>query len=166
MGSYDIFKSEFVNGEWSIPVNLGYPINTVNEESTFSLTSDNKTLYIAAEYDDSHGERDIYRIDVSNYPLVSQGYEMSTVGQILITCTTPEGDPQRDVQITVRYASNDRQIAEVSTDKLGRAKVNLPGNQKYKLELSHGLFKKYDIIDLQLNPNGETVVKYDATITR
>ena len=166
MGSYDIFKSEFVNGEWSIPVNLGYPINTVNEESTFSFTSDNKTLYIAAEYDDSHGDRDIYRIDVSNYPLVSQGYEMSTVGQILITCTTPEGDPQRDVQITVRYASNDRQIAEVSTDKLGRAKVNLPGNQKYKLELSHGLFKKYDIIDLQLNPNGETVVKYDATITR
>jgi tetratricopeptide (TPR) repeat protein len=165
MGSYDIFKSELVNGEWSVPVNLGYPINTVNEESTFTLTSDNKTMYIAAEYDDSFGERDIYKIDVSNYPLVANGYEMSTSGQILITCTNPEGEPQRDVKIVVRYAANDRQIIEVTTDKLGRAKVNLPGNQKYKLEISHDLFKKYDVIDLQLKAQGETVLKYDVTIT-
>ena len=71
MGSYDIFKTEYVNGEWSVPINLGYPINTVNEESTFSLTKDNKTLMIAAEYDNSFGERDIYRIDVSKYALLS-----------------------------------------------------------------------------------------------
>jgi tetratricopeptide (TPR) repeat protein len=165
MGSYDIFKSELVNGEWSVPVNLGYPINTVNEESTFTLTSDNQTMYIAAEYDDSFGERDIYKIDVSNYPLVANGYEMSTSGQILITCTNADGTPQRDVKVVVRYAANDRQIIEVTTDKLGRAKVNLPGNQKYKLEFSHDLFKKYEVIDLQLKPQGETVLKYDLTIT-
>ncbi|MFN9970562.1 MAG: hypothetical protein ACK58T_11745, partial [Phycisphaerae bacterium] len=46
MGSYDIFKTELVNGKWSTPVNLGYPINTVNEESTFSLTMDNSTMYL------------------------------------------------------------------------------------------------------------------------
>jgi tetratricopeptide (TPR) repeat protein len=165
MGSYDIFKSELVNGEWSIPINLGYPINTVNEESTFSLTSDNKTLYIAAEYDDSYGERDIYRIDVSNYPLVSQGYDMNTSGQILITCTNKAGEPQRDVKVIMRYASNDKQIIMLTTDKLGRAKVNLPGNQKYKIEISYDTFSQTEIIDLKLKSQGETVIKYDVQIT-
>lgn len=165
MGSYDIFKSELVNGEWSIPINLGYPINTVNEESTFSLTSDNQTLFIAAEYDDSHGERDIYQIDVSNFPLVSQGYDMSTSGQILITCSNSAGEPQRGAKVIIRYESTDKQIIMLTTDKLGRAKVNLPGNQKYKIEISHDSFTRTDTIDLKLKTDGETVIKYDVQIT-
>ena len=93
LGSYDIFRSEFVNGQWSIPVNLGYPINTVNEESTFSLTSNNKDLFIAAEYADALGERDIYQIDVSNYPLVSKGYDKSSYGTLILTVKDADGEP-------------------------------------------------------------------------
>ncbi len=165
MGSYDIFKSEFLNGEWSIPSNLGYPINTVNEESTFSLTNDNMTLYIAAEYDDSYGERDIYKIDVSNYNLISSGYDYNSTGQILFTCRNKEGEPQKDVSVKVKHASNDRLLIEVSTDKLGRAKVNLPGNQKYKLEITYGTFSQYDEINLEVKPHQDTVLKYDVTTT-
>ncbi len=164
MGGYDIFKTEFVNGEWSIPMNLGYPINTVNEESTFSITKDNKTLMIAAEYPDSFGERDIYSIDVSRYPMIAEGYENSTYGQVLFTCTDSSGEGVKGVLIRVIGQASGREITSVKTDKLGRAKINLPGNQKYQFVITEKLFSESREIELQLKTQGETVVKMDVTI--
>jgi tetratricopeptide (TPR) repeat protein len=165
MGSYDIFKTEYVNGEWSVPINLGYPINTVNEESTFSLTKDNKTLLIAAEYDDSFGERDIYKIDVGNYELLSGDYAKSTAGQILVSCNYKAGEPAKDVRIEAYYVSNNKLVATTETDKAGRAKLNLPGNETYKIVTTIDDFKDEKVIDLTLRNDGETVIKYDVQIT-
>jgi len=166
MGSYDIFKTEYVNGEWSVPINLGYPINTVNEESTFSLTKDNKTLMIAAEYEDSFGERDIYKIDVSKYELLSGDYAKSTAGQILVSCTYKAGEPAKNVLIEAYYVSNNKLVTSVETDKAGRAKLNLPGNETYKIVTSIDDFKDEKVIDLSLRNDGETVIKHDVQITR
>ncbi len=166
MGSYDIFKTEYVNGEWSVPINLGYPINTVNEESTFSLTKDNKTLMIAAEYEDSFGERDIYKIDVSKYELLSGDYAKSTAGQILVSCTYMAGEPAKNVLIEAYYVSNNKLVTSVETDKAGRAKLNLPGNETYKIVTSIDDFKDEKVIDLKLRNDGETVIKHDVQITR
>jgi hypothetical protein len=166
LGSYDIFKTEYVNGEWSVPINLGYPINTVNEESTFSLTKDNKTLMIAAEYDDSFGERDIYKIDVSKYELLSGDYAKNTAGQILISCVFQAGEPAKNVRVEAYYASNNKLVASAETDKTGRAKLNLPGNESYKIVTSLDDFKNEKVIDLTLRNDGETVIKHDIQIER
>jgi len=166
MGSYDIFKTEFVNGEWSVPINLGYPINTVNEESTFSLTKDNKSLMIAAEYDDSFGERDIYKIDVSNYELLSGDYAKNTAGQILVSCVYQAGEPAKNVRIEAYYVSNNKLVASAETDKTGRAKLNLPGNETYKIVSTIDDFKNEKVIDLTLRNDGETVIKHDVQISR
>ena len=166
MGSYDIFKTEYVNGEWSVPVNLGYPINTVNEESTFSLTKDNKTLMIAAEYEDSFGERDIYKIDVSKYELLSGDYAKSTAGQILVSCTYKAGEPARDILIEAFYVSNNKLVTSAETDKAGRVKLNLPGNETYKIVTTVDDFKNEKVIELKLRNDGETVIKHDVQIDR
>jgi tetratricopeptide (TPR) repeat protein len=165
LGGYDIFKTEYVNGEWSVPINLGYPINTVNEESTFSLTKDNKTLMIAAEYDDSFGERDIYRIDVSKYELLSGDYARNTAGQILVSCTYKAGEPAKNVRIEAYYTANNKLAASTETDKTGRAKLNLPGNERYKIIATIDDFKNEKEIDLTLRKDGETVIKHDIQIT-
>jgi hypothetical protein len=166
MGSYDIFKTEYVNGEWSVPVNLGYPINTVNEESTFSLTKDNKSLMIAAEYEDSFGERDIYKIDVSKYELLSGDYAKSTAGQILVSCTYKAGEPARDILIEAYYVSNNKLVTSAETDKAGRVKLNLPGNETYKIVTTVDDFKNEKVIELKLRNDGETVIKHDVQIDR
>jgi tetratricopeptide (TPR) repeat protein len=165
LGGYDIFKTEYVNGEWSVPINLGYPINTVNEESTFSLTKDNKTLMIAAEYDDSFGERDIYRIDVSKYELLSGDYARNTAGQILVSCTYKAGEPAKNVRIEAYYTANNKLVASTETDKTGRAKLNLPGNERYRIIATIDDFKNEKEIDLTLRKEGETVIKHDIQIT-
>lgn len=73
LGGYDIFVAyKSSEGVWSEPMNLGYPINTVKEEKTFTLTADGKYAYVGAEYDDTRGDFDIYRIDVSKLNLLKK----------------------------------------------------------------------------------------------
>lgn len=62
MGSYDIFKSELVNGKWEKPVNMGYPINSVKEDLNFYLLKDGKSALMVSDRDGGFGERDIYRV--------------------------------------------------------------------------------------------------------
>ncbi len=68
LGSYDIYMSEMnEQGVWGEPRNLGYPINTVKEEKTISVSPDGKTAYVSAYYEkDSKGGADIFSIDISN----------------------------------------------------------------------------------------------------
>lgn len=164
MGSYDIFRSDMVNGEWTTPINLGYPINTVNEESTFSLTKDNKQLYIAAEYDEASNDRDIYVIDVSRYPLIASGYERSFVGQILCEVKDNKGQPVRNAQINVYLADGQEALVKMVTDKAGQARINLEGDLLYRVEaISDGRSKTCEV-NLVLQSSGDTVVKTILTL--
>lgn len=67
MGGYDIFKSVFENGQWSKPENMGYPINTLQDDLHFVLTEDNRTAYYSTTNKDELHERDIYEIDMNNH---------------------------------------------------------------------------------------------------
>ena len=80
MGSYDIFKTVFENGQWSKPINIGYPINTIGAEKSFVLTADGKTAYIASDRAGGFGERDIYQIDLTNYPLMGKSTGKAAMG--------------------------------------------------------------------------------------
>jgi hypothetical protein len=73
MGGYDIFRSvRQEDGTWSEPENLGYPINTPNDEVDFSLTADGNTAYYSTKGSEN-GKYDIIRIDLSNYNLLAPG---------------------------------------------------------------------------------------------
>ncbi|NQZ75090.1 MAG: PD40 domain-containing protein [Ekhidna sp.] len=49
MGGYDLFVSEKVDSEWSVPQNLGYPINTFRDEVSIVLSGDGVSAYFAKE---------------------------------------------------------------------------------------------------------------------
>ncbi len=72
LGTYDIYYCTGGHGNWSEPINIGYPINTFLEEKTISVSSDGKTAYVGAYYDiESQGKADIFKIDISflNLPI-------------------------------------------------------------------------------------------------
>lgn len=56
MGGTDIFKSEFKDGKWQKPVNLGYPINSVEDDSFFSLAEDRKRAYFSTMREEGNAE--------------------------------------------------------------------------------------------------------------
>jgi outer membrane protein OmpA-like peptidoglycan-associated protein len=65
MGGYDIFKSEFdsTRNEWTEPVNLGYPINTPDNDTYFVTTADGKRAYYASVKDHlGVGDLDIFML--------------------------------------------------------------------------------------------------------
>ncbi len=137
MGSYDIFRSELKDGKWTTPVNLGYPINTVNEESTFSMTADNKKLLISAEYEDGIGERDIYEIDVSNADilhslnidseLLSTHSNVSVFGTIL----TNDDKPLPFEEVRVLDGKTREHVFTGRTDKDGYYEISLQKGRTY-----------------------------------
>jgi tetratricopeptide (TPR) repeat protein len=66
MGGYDIFVSEFDSTakKWSDPVNIGYPINTPDDDIYFVKSGDSKFGYYASVKDGGLGEKDIYRVAI------------------------------------------------------------------------------------------------------
>ncbi|HWC52407.1 MAG TPA: OmpA family protein, partial [Chitinophagaceae bacterium] len=68
MGSNDIFKSEFIDGKWTKPTNLGYPINSIEYDGFFTLSADKKTGFYSAMRQDGLGSADIYQIKFVDPP--------------------------------------------------------------------------------------------------
>lgn len=62
MGGYDIFVSKKVNGQWTKPVNMGYPINTPYDDFFFASTANGKFAYISSNRDGGEGGFDIYKV--------------------------------------------------------------------------------------------------------
>jgi len=59
-GSCDLYVSNKVGDEWSIPINMGEPINSSAWDSQPSLSADGRTLYFVSNRKGGYGKRDIY----------------------------------------------------------------------------------------------------------
>jgi Tfp pilus assembly protein PilF len=137
LGGYDIFKSEWVDGMWTPPINLGYPINTVNEESTLSITRDNHFMYMAAEFENSLGERDLYAVDISQYPLIADPNAQRQYIKVLAKVQTKRGKPISDWEV-YWIEENGLEIGKAQTDKKGVATNLIQVNKKYRTEIRDG----------------------------
>jgi hypothetical protein len=64
MGGFDIFRSDLQsNGLWSNPANLGYPLNTPDDNFFFMPVNDGNAGYISLfKESDGFGKEDIYKI--------------------------------------------------------------------------------------------------------
>ena len=62
MGGYDIFVSKKQQGQWTAPVNMGYPINTPYDDFFFAATANGKFAYISSNRAGGKGGYDIYRV--------------------------------------------------------------------------------------------------------
>ncbi|MCQ2375040.1 MAG: OmpA family protein [Salinivirgaceae bacterium] len=62
MGGFDIFMSQLNdNGTWSEPVNLGYPINSTDDDLCFVISASGRHGYCSSVRPDGIGGFDIYR---------------------------------------------------------------------------------------------------------
>jgi outer membrane protein OmpA-like peptidoglycan-associated protein len=62
MGGHDIFRTVLEDGRWSKPVNVGYPINTPDDDVFFVVAASGRTAYYSSFRPDGEGEKDIYKI--------------------------------------------------------------------------------------------------------
>ena len=73
MGGFDIFYSELdETGNWGAPINMGYPVNSTDDDVFFVTSTDGKRAYYSSFKQDGFGEKDIYVItlvDAQEKPL-------------------------------------------------------------------------------------------------
>jgi hypothetical protein len=62
MGGFDIFVSQKINGRWTKPINLRYPINTADDDVFFHPIGDGSSGFVSRLLPQSFGENDIYLI--------------------------------------------------------------------------------------------------------
>jgi outer membrane protein OmpA-like peptidoglycan-associated protein len=62
MGGYDIFYSDISNGEFSEPVNIGYPVNTTDDDLYFYPLKNGEMAYTSLLEKGNLGLEDIYEI--------------------------------------------------------------------------------------------------------
>ena len=73
MGGFDIFYTDQQDdGRWSLPQNLGYPLNTVDDDVFFITTADGRRGYFSSDQISGYGEKDIYFVDLPS-ELESEG---------------------------------------------------------------------------------------------
>ncbi|MDA0714848.1 MAG: hypothetical protein O3B83_06245 [Bacteroidetes bacterium] len=87
MGGFDIFNTQIDSrGDWSVPENIGYPINTVDDDVFYVTSADSRRAYFSSDREGGYGRKDIYMVelpvpeDVKSLAVL-KGFVIPTEGQ-------------------------------------------------------------------------------------
>ncbi len=166
VGGYDIYMSEFRDSAWQEPVNIGYPINTVNDDINFVLSFDAKTAYYSGYKDPSMGGKDIFKVDVSEHAIIKDVRERYVTISGKITDGSANNSPMKvtpKIIITNSESGDEVKVMKVKTPTYS---VKLERGNNYKMQISAGGFKTQEaIIDLTVEDKNPSI-NMDFTMVR
>lgn len=102
MGGYDIFVSKKIQGKWTTPKNMGYPINTPYDDFFFASTANGKFAYIASNRDGGQGGYDIYKVTFWGDDKLPH---LETEDYLLASAIMPIKDNQVEAKVDVNRKS-------------------------------------------------------------
>ena len=135
MGGFDIFKTNLINidkNEWSEPENMGYPINSPDDDIYFSGTKDGKHWYYSSVREDGLGYSDIYMImpseEAKKTPVVPikepDPVKVVPIKDSVVLVVKPKKEPVKPVSVPVKYLVN---VIDADTKNPLDAKVRMQG---------------------------------------
>src|SRR5258706_4570147 len=136
MGGFDIFKSTLLDAErneWSEPENLGYPINTPDNDIYFVSLPDGKKAYYSSTREDGFGYDDIYEINVLDKPKkepVVAAKDPEPLNDLPIKKEEPKkGEPAKEVPKKVESFKYIVNVVDAGSQSPLEAKVRLQGGK-------------------------------------
>jgi outer membrane protein OmpA-like peptidoglycan-associated protein len=167
MGGMDIFMSKKdADGNWSKPINLGYPINTSDDEYGLFVSTLKNTAYISSERKEGFGGLDIYSFEL---PKESRPDEVTYVKGII---TDADTKMMLQANIQLYDVATGQKITSMTSDaKNGSFLVTLPIGKDYMCNVSKDGYLFYSenfslidytdkepfLLDIQLNKIKEGV---------
>ena len=125
-GGYDLFVSNFVNGEWSIPVNMGYPMNSAGDDIYISWNDDKRGGYFSSNRFGGFGGMDIYSFGLVRKDIVGKAHDKD--GNILAGVTVEMKE------------TTSGELFYATTDESGQFKFVVDPEKKFTL---NGTKEKY-----------------------
>lgn len=135
-GGSDLYVAhKKLDGSWSKPINLGSPINTIDNEASVAISSNGIDGYIASDRPDSRGNLDIYKINLPEAARANKTYYFNGFIRDAITMNALSG--------SVKLSDNN--------DSSKYMLVNVDNTGKFVLALPY-----FDSLGIQINsPNHE-----------
>jgi outer membrane protein OmpA-like peptidoglycan-associated protein/tetratricopeptide (TPR) repeat protein len=130
-GDDDLFYTKKLSdGKWTSPVNLGYPINTIDREGTLYIAADGKTAYYAGERNDSRGGLDIYSFELPE--------EMRPAKTLWVKGKVTDKKTRQGLLSSVELIDliNNTIISSVQTDLNGNYLTTLPVGKDYAFNVT------------------------------
>jgi len=131
MGGYDIFSSiiDPENGFLSVPLSVGYPINTTGDDLFFKIDKDGKTAYLSSDRTNGLGSMDIYQV---SYPEESEKRDITLiVGRII---NNSKEDLSDNLILVIDKATHEI-IQEIEANNAtGKFGIDLPTGSTYDIQ--------------------------------
>ena len=130
-GGDDLFmvkKSD--SGQWANAENLGYPINTIENEGSLVISAEGKTAYYASDRSDSKGGLDLYSFELREEV---RPYKTLWVKGKVYDAKTKKGLPSA-VELT--DLDSKEILSKVQTDETGNYLITLPVGKDYAFNVS------------------------------
>lgn len=118
-GGYDFFKSELLNGEWTYPENLGYPMNSAGDDIYLGFTQDGKRGFFSSNRTGGYGGMDIYTFAVDQKTISGVTYDK-------------KGNLLSDVIVTLINLTSGTEIY-ASSDSNGAYEFQVDADQEFTL---------------------------------
>ncbi len=155
LGGLDIFLTYVSGNSFSLPKNLGVPINSSHDDFALILDKEMKRGFFSSNREDGKGDDDIYSFKVLKpftRNVILKGTAKDTKGKILANA---------DVSL---FNLNGDLIKKVSSDENGNYEFDIEKNKEYKLE---GEKLKYvtDIEEFDSNTDKLVIIK-DLTLEK
>ncbi|MBK9390614.1 MAG: PD40 domain-containing protein [Bacteroidetes bacterium] len=136
MGGYDVFYSTLLeNGQWSVPLNAGYPINSTDDDVFFKPVGQGYEGYYAIDKPQGFGKQDIYRIEIfsDQHPRKFTVKGFARIADLM-------SNKNDSIKISALNITDPNQILVVYSDpKTGEFTFELPhGNYKVTFEAEGG----------------------------
>lgn len=130
-GGDDLYLShKGPNGKWSNPENLGYPINTIENEGSLIVAADGRTAYYASDRADSRGGLDLYTFELRSD--IRPARTLWVKGKVFDK-KTGRGLPS-SVELT--DLSTIQLLSKVQTDETGNYLITLPVGKDYAFNVN------------------------------
>jgi len=124
-GGTDLFMVKKQGKGWSKPINLGYPINTIENEGSLVIAADGKTAYYSSDRADTKGGMDLYTFELRDD--IRPARTLWVKGKVFDK-NTQKGLPSA-VELT--DLSTQTVLSKVQTDETGNYLITLPVGKDY-----------------------------------
>jgi outer membrane protein OmpA-like peptidoglycan-associated protein/Tol biopolymer transport system component len=161
MGGYDLYMAQLQpDGTWSDPKNIGYPINTANDENSLLVFADGKLAIFASDRPGGFGNLDLYSFELPKNVRPTKTIYMEGVVFNSVTNTKLEAEfSLKDIETGVEV------VHSISDYKTGEFVVTLPTNREYALIVNKKGFNPFTVnFDLTVPENSDKPYHIDAPL--
>ncbi|HXB94887.1 MAG TPA: OmpA family protein, partial [Puia sp.] len=158
-GNNDLFVSRRTSdGGWTKPENLGFPINTIDDEGSLVIASDGKTAYYASDRTDSRGGMDIYTFEMRED--IRPAQTLWVKGRVFDR-KTGKGLPSG---VILTDLASGRVVSNLQTDETGNYLTTLPKGMDYAFDVKRRGYLFYSENFSLTNAPGDTAWHIDIPL--